>query len=296
MKQQNKYTLVIFLFILVIGYGCKKEPNFFTVKQDIEFGQELKAQIATDPETYPVLDETAYPDAYEHIRRIRDNVLASDDLKYKDRFDWEVYIIHNDEVLNAFAAPGGYMYFYTGLIHYLDHESYLAGVMGHEMAHADKRHSTKTMTKVYGYSILLNILLGKDPSKMEEIIRDLALGLGALKFSRNHEYEADEFAVRYLYDTDYHPRDIAGFFEQLTDDGRLSGRTPEFLSTHPDPGNRIEAIDEVWGSLGSQQGSTEDYSGSWSDFHNSLPAMRKDCALYDASYTYRENKAKIEAE
>ena len=284
MKPQNIALKAFLLVIIVVFTSCKKEPNFFTVNQDIEFGQQLKAEIEADPATYPILDESQYPDAYEHLRRIRDAVLQSDEFKYTDRFEWEVTIIDDDEVLNAFAAPGGYMYFYTGLIKYLDEESYFAGVMAHEMAHADKRHSTKTMTKVYGYSLLLNILLGKDPSKMQEIIRDLALGLGSLKFSREHEYEADEYAVRFLNDTKYHARDIAGFFEQLTDDGKLGGRTPEFMSTHPDPGNRIEAIDEVWKSLGSKVGEKEAYSGSWLEFQTSLPATKKSCSWYDSFY------------
>ncbi|MBN1184744.1 MAG: M48 family metalloprotease [Bacteroidales bacterium] len=284
MKSQNIAAKILLIVIITIFSGCKKEPNFFTVNQDIEFGQQLQAEIEADPATYPILDETQYPEAYQHLRRIRDALLESDDLKYADRFEWKVTIINDDEVLNAFAAPGGYMFFYTGLIKYLDQESYFAGVMAHEMAHADRRHSTKTMTKVYGYSILLSILLGKDPSKMQEIIRDLALGLGALKFSREHEYEADEYAVRYLDDTKYHSRDIAGFFEQLTDDGKLGGRSPEFLSTHPDPGNRIEAIDKVWKSLGSKNGLKEDYTGSWLEFQTSLPATKKSCSWYNSFY------------
>jgi len=59
-----------------------------------------------------------YPDAYEHMYRIRDKILESEKFRYAQRFDWEVKIIHKDDVLNAFAAPGGYMYFYTGLIRF----------------------------------------------------------------------------------------------------------------------------------------------------------------------------------
>ena len=61
-------------------------------------------------------------------------------------FDWELKIIHDDETLNAFCAPGGYIYVYTGLIKFLAHEDNLAGVIGHEIAHADLRHSTQQLT------------------------------------------------------------------------------------------------------------------------------------------------------
>jgi predicted Zn-dependent protease len=119
--------------------------------------------------------------------------------------------------------------------------------MAHEVAHADRRHSTENMTKAYGFSILLGVVLGNNASKLEEIAADLAQGLGALAFSRKHEYEADEYAVRYTSETKYHPKGVAGFFEKL----ESSSGTPEFLSTHPSPDNRVESIDEVWQGIGS---------------------------------------------
>ena len=144
-------------------------------------------------------------------------------------------IIDDDETLNAFCAPGGYIYVYTGLIKYLDSEDQLAGVMGHEMAHAALRHSTRQMTKVYGLSALYAVISGKsEPGQLEQI----ALGLISLRFSRDHETEADTWSVKYLCPTDYNAAGAAGFFEKM--EGRPS--PPEFLSTHPDPGNRVESI------------------------------------------------------
>jgi predicted Zn-dependent protease len=157
------------------------------------------------------------------------------------------------------------MYFYTGLIEYLDNEAQFAGVLAHEMAHADRRHSTEMLTKQYGFSILLGVLLGDNPSMLAKILADLTVNLGALKYSRNNEYEADEYAVKYLSDTEYHPLGVAGFFEKL--DGASS--PPEFLSTHPSPENRIEAIYAVWESLGSPTGET--FPERYQQFKNSLP-------------------------
>ncbi|MFW6227052.1 MAG: M48 family metalloprotease, partial [Bacteroidota bacterium] len=164
-------------------------------------------------------------------------------------------------------APGGYLYFYTGMMKYLDNGAQLAGVMAHEIAHADRRHSTENMTKIYGINILLSILLGNNDSQLVEIGAQLAQGSAQLAFSRNHEYEADEFAVRYTTQTSFHPKGVAGFFEKLEDENAT--RTPEFLSTHPNPDNRIEAIDEVWATLGSPDGSWEDVP--YADFLQTLP-------------------------
>jgi predicted Zn-dependent protease len=255
--------------------SCKKDEglNIFSVKQDMEFGQQMDSMIMANPSDYPVLDKQEYPGAYLHLDRIKDAILDSDDLNYDDKFVWKARIIEDDEMLNAFATPGGYLYFYTGLIKYLDNESQFAGVMAHEICHADKRHSTETMTKVYGASILLNVLLGKDPSKLAEIAADLALGLGSLKFSRNHEYEADEYAVRYTYDTSYDPKGVAGFFIKLEDENAAGG-SPEFLSTHPDPGNRVEEIIQHWENLGSRvldEEIEQTHIDNYKDFKNSLP-------------------------
>lgn len=259
------------IFIIFFLSSCDEDGsvNLFTLQDDIDFGEQFHAELLTNQSEYPILSPAAYPAAYTHIERIRDELIKSDDLRYTNDFSWDVYIIDNDEVLNAFCVPGGKMYFYTGIIKFLENEAQFAGVMAHEMAHADRRHSTKTMTKQYGVSILLSALLGDDPSLLAEIAADLAMGLGSLKFSRDHEYEADQYAVRYTEDGtgehNYYPKGISAFFERMG----TQTTSLEFLSTHPDPGNRLESIDEFWKSIGSPTGDT--YDIRYADFKGSLP-------------------------
>lgn len=154
------------LFILLAFSSCDEDGslNIFTLQDDIDFGEQFHVEISQNMDEYPILSPAAYPASYDHIERIRDELLKSDDLRYTEDFTWDVYIIDNDDVLNAFCVPGGKMYFYTGIIKFLDNESQFAGVMAHEMAHADRRHSTKTMTKQYGVGILLSVLLGDEPT------------------------------------------------------------------------------------------------------------------------------------
>ena len=159
------------------------------------------------------------------------------------------------------------MYFYTGLIKYLDNEAQFAGVMAHEMAHADRRHSTEQMTKVYGLQFLTGMLLGENPEAWAEIASQLALGLGKLHFSRKHEYEADKYAVKYSADTELYPKGVAGFFMKLEDENRP--KIPEFLSTHPSPENRIDKIDETWKNIGSPQGG--EFPGRYQELKDALP-------------------------
>jgi len=270
MKTIKKPVLIAILMIFVLASGCNKGSdespiNLFSVEDDIEFGKSVEAEIAANPQEFPILDEATYPEAYQHLNRIRDSILNTGMLFYEDKFEWKVRMIRNDTMLNAFATPGGYMYFYTGLIKYLDNESQFAGVMAHEMSHADLRHSTSMLTTTYGVQLLFSIVLGQANSQLADIVANLAYGLGELAYSRNMEYKADEKAVEYLYQTSYDARGIAGFFIKLDD----APSPPQFLSTHPSPENRIEKINETWTNLGGKVGN--EYIESYNAFKASLP-------------------------
>jgi predicted Zn-dependent protease len=237
--------------------------NLFSIQDDIELGQQVRDEVLADPATYPVLYEDEAPEAYDHLYRIRDALLASGELEHADNFDWEVYLVDDPQTLNAFAAPGGYMFFYTGLINYLDEEDHFAGVMGHEMAHADRRHSTQQLTKAHGVATLLEMALGKNPGLAAEI----AAGLVNLRFSRADESDADDMSVIYLCETAYAADGTAGFFAKLHDEGGVS--LPEFLSTHPAEESRVQDIRDGAVALGC---STEpDPNAEWAEFQSSLP-------------------------
>ncbi len=209
--------------------------NLFTIEQEKEFGLQVKQEIESNPQEFPILPEQGNEQIYTYIRSLRDRILGSGQVAHRNDFAWEVKIIDDDETLNAFCTPGGYIYVYSGLIKFLDSESELLGVLGHEIAHAALRHSTRQLTKIYGLQVLVAIATGKsEPGMVEQI----ALGLVSLKFSRNHETESDANSVLYLCNTPYDAAGAAGFFEKMLD----RPTPPQFLSTHPNPGNRVQAI------------------------------------------------------
>jgi predicted Zn-dependent protease len=241
----NKIKLFLLLAIPALPFvldGCRKNPddpgvNIFTVEDDKALGLQVKDEIFNTPADYPILDSVAYSGAYSYLRNIVKKILDADKVYYKDEFVWETYIIKDDSILNAFCAPGGYMFVYTGLIKYLDAEHELAGVMGHEMAHADRRHTTDQLTKQYGISVLLSVVFGSDNNTLKNIVANLL----SLKYSRDDEKEADKYSVVYLCPTDYQADGASAFFQKLIDEGRGTGQW-EFLSTHPSPENRVENI------------------------------------------------------
>lgn len=265
-KQLVKTSLMLSVSIALssLFISCQEDSALFiSPNQQIVLGQQLDSAIMANPDEYPILDEGQYDDAYQYLQGILDEILASDDLRY-EQFPWEIKIIQDDDVLNAFAAPGGFMYVYTGLIKYLDTEDDLAGVLGHEVAHADLEHSARMMERNYGAQVLLSIVLGDGSAQ----IGNIAAGLAGLSFSRSFESDADARSVEYLADTRYNCAATRSFFEKLEASGQTGG-TPEFLSTHPKPANRVEDITAKANELGCD--TTPLDPPTYQDFKNMLP-------------------------
>lgn len=268
---------VIMAFGLFISCGKKDDtaatpdttcfPNvvFTTIDDDAILGAQVDSQIMATPAEFPILDPVQYAAAYGHLNRITNIVRNSGKIANKDKLVWKIKIIRDDKTLNAFCTPGGYIYVYTGIIKYLDSEDDFAGVLSHEIAHADLRHSAKSMTQAYGIQALLAIIAGNGTSAQ---LARIVTGLSTLKYSRCHEIQADENSVGYLSGTEYKCNGAAGFFEKIEAAGGSS--TPQFLSTHPDPGNRVASINERAKSFNCN--TTTPYpDAQYAAFKNSLP-------------------------
>lgn len=253
---RGKYLVLgIIIAIAAIVIGCEatkkavSEVNAFPISDDIKLGKQVSEQIASDPKQFPILPEASNRQVYSYVKGIRDKILNTGQVKYKNTFKWELKIIDDDKTLNAFVTPGGYIYIYTGLIKFLDSEDQLAGVMGHEIAHADRRHSTRQMTKSGALGMLSKAVLG-DQNAVGQVVN----GLIGLKFSRSSEEEADKYSVSYLCRTNYNAAGSAGFFVKMKGKG---GAPPKFLSTHPVSEDRIRNIkleSRKLGCKGSEQG------------------------------------------
>lgn len=254
MKRSTAFLLLALSGLLFIS-SCKKKTdddgnplastqvetsctdiNLFSINDDIRLGAQVDSQIRASTNEYKILDSASNAFAYQYMNKIRDEIFLNAAIDYEKTFKWKIAIIKDDTTLNAFCTPGGYIYVYTGIIKYLDKEDDFAGVLGHEIGHAALRHSTDAMGREVGVQTLLSVILGKNPG----VLATVAKTLSDLKYSRCHETQSDEFSVIALKNTKYKCNGAATFFEKLVASG--SGGTPAFLSTHPDPGDRVTSI------------------------------------------------------
>lgn len=246
--------------------------NFFPDSRDIELGKQVDGEIRKNPKEYPLLNDR--PDVKAYVEDVGRKILASPEIKKKGQYAYAFEIIRDDKTINAFCTPGGYIYVYTGLLKFLDNEASLAGVIGHEIAHAERRHATRRMTTQMGYEIVLSVLLGQNAGQTAQIAGNLFTGLALLKNSRGDEEESDTWSFKYLRSTPYYPGAIRYFFEKVQSQnaGGKGGSVERLLSTHPLPQDRFDHISKMLKDIGDPK-PTEDnlFADRYLKFRNTLP-------------------------
>lgn len=202
-------------------------------KLGLQAAGEVYKQMPVLPDSSP---ETQY------VRKVGQRLVSVIPQQYS--WPYEFHVVQQKEI-NAFALPGGQIFINIGTITAADNEAQLAGVMAHEMSHVYMQHSAKQMEKAsvtQGLAGLLGAVLGSSGSALGSLARaGVQIGAGTLmmKYSRTDEAQADSVGAIILYKAGYNPLALAQFFQKLSAQG---GSGPQFLSDHPNPGNREAAI------------------------------------------------------
>ena len=217
--------LLLFLVLLfrdpIIDFVLKRIP----VSVDQEVGRMFEGQFLASKEVVPENEAT------RAIKLIVDRLEAA---SADQRFEFKVSIQRNKEV-NAFAAPGGLIVVYTGLIAEAGSAEEVAGVLAHEMAHATNRHSMRQMLYAGGLLPLAGLLIGQpDAAALFQSLGQLS----ELKFSRTQEEDADRTGFDTLVAAGISAEGMARFFDRLAE----AGAPPSFLSTHPSSTDRAASI------------------------------------------------------
>ena len=216
------------------------EPNKYSIQQDIELGREAAAEAQKQ---LPMLNDDRV-DSY--VERVGEQLAGAIPPEFRHAGFRYTFDVVNQKEINAFALPGGPMFLNRGMIESARNEAQMAGVVAHEMGHVALRHGTAQATKGQKFQIgavagqILGAIVGGAAGSV--ISQGSQFGLGAyfLKYSREYERQADLYGAQLMARAGYDPREMANMFKIIQEQG--GGGGPEWLSSHPDPGNRSATI------------------------------------------------------
>jgi Zn-dependent protease with chaperone function len=214
--------------------------NKYSVADDVKLGREAAAQAKKE---LPMLNDERVDDYVERIgRRLAESVPPE---FRRPEFQYTFDVVNQKEI-NAFALPGGPMFLNRGMIERAGSEGEVAGVMAHEMSHVALRHGTAQASSGQGAQIggilgqIAGAIIGGTAGSILSTGSQIAAGAYITKYSRAYESQADLLGAQMLARAGYDPREMANMFKTLASEG--GSRGPEWLSSHPDPGNRYNAI------------------------------------------------------
>ncbi len=215
----------------------RQEFMLVSEEEEVNLGRKSDAGVVKEYGLYDDQQVTAY---------VSDMGRRMGKLSHRPDLDWHFKVL-DGSVVNAFAAPGGYVYFTRGILATLNSEAELAGVMGHEIGHVTARHSAQKISKAQmaqaglaGLDIGMSILGIPGLSSLAQ----MGVGVLFLKFSRDDEREADALGVEYATKAGYDASQMADFFETLQRMDSRADRSglPSWFSTHPSPADRESAV------------------------------------------------------
>jgi predicted Zn-dependent protease len=246
--RRRLFAPVILTYALAL-VGCPVNPAtgerqliIYSERQEIEMGLAGAQQVE---QIYGLYDDQALQD---YVDGIGQELAAASE---KPGLPWHFKVV-DDPIVNAFALPGGQIFMTRGILSYFTSEAEMAAVLGHEIGHVTARHSAEQMSRatVAGLGVGVGAVLSSDIARYQGVL-SAGLGLMFLKFGRDDERQSDDLGFRYMSTVGYNPREAADVFTMLGRVTQAAGGSslPGWLSTHPDPGERVQRINQALDSL-----------------------------------------------
>ena len=244
MKLMSRLLVVITLAATTVAAQTKVTPpkNKYSPQQDVQIGREAAAEVR---QQYPLISDSQIR---SYLERLGDRLVdaAPPELNHP-AFEYSFTPVNLKDI-NAFALPGGPMFVNRGMIEAAHGEGEVAGVMAHELAHVLLRHGTANATKQQGFQIgaiagaIAGAVIGGGLGEIISQGSQFGLGTWLMKYSRDYEKQADLLGAQIMARAGYDPRDLARMFETIQKQGK--GSPPQWLSSHPNPGNRTLYINK----------------------------------------------------
>ena len=242
MKLLSRLVIVMTLTATTVAAQTKVTPpkNKYTPEQDVQIGREAAAEVR---QQYPIISDSQVKN---YLERLGDRLVEAAPRELNNpAFEYSFTPVNLKDI-NAFALPGGPMFVNRGMIEAAQREGEVAGVMAHELAHVLLRHGTANATKAQGFQIgalagaIAGAVIGGGWGNVIAQGSQFGLGTWLMKYSREYERQADIVGAQIMARAGYDPRDLAHMFETIQRQGGNGG--PEWLSSHPNPGNRTQYI------------------------------------------------------
>ena len=228
----------------IILTSCSRNP--VTGKREVMFmseGQEISMGQSYDPQV--VAQYGVYQDAkLQSFIEQKGKAMAAK--SHRPNLPYEFKIV-DSPVVNAFAVPGGFIYFTRGIMAHFNNEAEFAGVLGHEIGHVTARHSAAQYSKqmLMQGALIGGMIASKEVRQFGDIASQ-GLGLLSLKYGRDDESQSDVLGVEYSTAIGYDAVEMADFFQTLTRLSSKSGQSiPDFMSTHPNPADRFAKVKQM---------------------------------------------------
>lgn len=242
MKLLSRLVLVITLTATTVVAQTKVTPpkNKYTPQQDVQIGREAAAEVRSQ---YPIITDDSIE---SYLDRLGDRLVEAAPRELNHPVFQYSFTPVNLKDINAFALPGGPMFVNRGMIEAAGSEAEVAGVMAHELAHVLLRHGTANATKAQGFQIgalagaIAGAIVGGGWGELIAQGSQFGLGTWLMKYSRDYEKQADLIGAQIMARAGYDPRELARMFETIAKQGGNGG--PQWLSSHPNPGNRTQYI------------------------------------------------------
>ncbi|NOY58108.1 MAG: M48 family metalloprotease [Calditrichaeota bacterium] len=240
----KKIYILIALSLLALLIYCavnpvtgKRQLMLLSQSDEIALGQQTDKQVM---QTYGIYNDPALNAYVNGIGQRMAKLTHRPNLKYS-------FKVLDTPMVNAFAVPGGYLYFTRGILCYLNNEAELAGVMGHELGHVNARHTAVQYSRTQLAQLGLGVgMIFSEKFRQYAGLAQFGVGMLFLRFSRDNERQADDLGVEYSLKDGYNPDYMASFFETLDRMNPGSDRSglPSWFSTHPNPVDRVVAVQQ----------------------------------------------------